>query len=129
MDVYAKKGAKIVLDLKKEEQEVVAIFEDIVNKAGTIDQSLQPFVKAELQKNIKSLKNIESRLIKAEKQKEEVAVNQIKNLKDKLFPNGSLQERHDNLTSLLLFYGEDVIDELLNHLHSLDKEFIVLEAE
>jgi bacillithiol biosynthesis cysteine-adding enzyme BshC len=126
---YLKKGAKIVLDLRKEEQEVVAIFEDIVNKAGTIDQSLQPFVKAELQKNIKSLKNIESRLIKAEKQKEEVAVNQIKNLKDKLFPNGSLQERHDNLTSLLLFYGEGVVDDLVDHLQPLDKEFVILTAE
>lgn len=126
---YLRKGAEIVLDLKKEEQEVITIFEDIINKAGTIDQSLQPFVKAELQKNIKSLKNIENRLIKAEKKKEEVAVNQIRNLKEKLFPNGSLQERHDNLISILLFYGEDVIEELINQLYPLDKNFMILSVE
>ena len=126
---YLKEGAEIVLDLKKEEEDVVAIFEDIINKAGIIDQSLQPFVKAELQKNIKSLKNIEGRLIRAEKQKEEVSVNQIRNIKEKLFPNGSLQERHDNLMSILLFYGEGVVDELLNELSPLDKQFLIILGE
>ncbi|MBL4593519.1 MAG: bacillithiol biosynthesis BshC [Flavobacteriales bacterium] len=126
---YLKKGAEIVLDLQQEEQDVIAIFEDIVKKAGKIDQSLQPFVKAELQKNIKSLKNIETRLIKAEKKKEEVTVNQLKKLKEKLFPNNSLQERHDNLISILLFYGEDIIEELINELSPLDKQFVILTAE
>ncbi len=126
---YLKKGADIVLDLKKEEEDVIAVFEDIIQKSGEIDQSLQPFVKAELQKNIKSLKNIENRLIKAEKKKEEVAVNQIQNLKEKLFPKSSLQERHDNLISILLFYGDGIIDELIENLHPLDKQFIILTAE
>ena len=126
---YLKKGAGIMLDLKKEEEEMVAVFEGIVQKAGMIDPSLQPSVKAELQKNIKSLKNIENRLIKAEKKKEEVAVNQIKNLKDKLFPNGSLQERHDNLISILLFYGEGVLEELINQLNVLDKQFVILSSD
>jgi len=126
---YLKKGASIILELKEEEKTVEAVFEDMAKKAGSIDPSLEPMVKAELQKSLKSLKNIENRLIKAEKKKEEVAVNQIKNLKEKLFPNSSLQERNDNIISLLLFYGEDVIAELINQLHPLDKEFVILSAE
>ncbi|MCO6500829.1 MAG: bacillithiol biosynthesis cysteine-adding enzyme BshC [Vicingus serpentipes] len=126
---YLKKGADVILDLKKEEQLVVDVFEGIVKKAGAIDQSLQPFVKAELQKSIKSLKNIEGRLIKGEKKKEEVAVNQIQNIKEKLFPKNFLQERHDNIFSLLLFYGESIIEELMEQLHPIEQQFNLLEEE
>jgi len=126
---YLKKGASIILELKEEEKQVEAVFEDVIKKAGSIDVSLQPMIKAELQKTLKSFKNIENRLIKAEKKKEEVAINQIENVKEKLFPNNSLQERQDNLISLLLFYGVDVIDELVKHLHPLDKEFVILTTE
>ena len=123
---YLKKGSDVTLDLKREEQLIVDVFEGIVQKAGTIDQSLQPFVKAELQKSIKSLKNIEGRLIKGEKKKEEVAVNQIKNIKEKLFPNNSLQERHDNIVSFFVFYGENIVEELINELNPFDQKFIIL---
>ena len=86
-------------------------------------------IKSELQKSIKTLKKLEDRLIKAEKKKEAIAVDQINNLKNKLFPNNALQERHDSLISLLLFYGEDVIEELINKLNPLDKNLLILTAE
>lgn len=126
---YLKKRSEITLDLKEEEQIVESLFNGIVTKAGHIDVSLQPMIKAELQKNLKGLKNIEGRLIKAEKKKEEVVVNQIKSFKEKLFPNNSLQERHDNFISLILFYGTDIIEELVNQLNPLDKSFTILTAE
>jgi len=126
---YLKKNSDLVLELKDEEERIEVLFEDIIQKAGKVDVTLQPMIKAELQKSLKALKNIEQRLMKAEKQKQEVTVNQIKNLKEKLFPNNSLQERHDNVITLLLFYGKDVIDELVNHLHPLEKQFSILEQE
>ena len=86
-------------------------------------------VKSELQKSLKSLKNIEGKLIKSEKKKEEVSVSQIQTIQEKLFPNNSLQERHDNLISILLFYGVDVIDELVSQLEPLEKEFTLLSIE
>ena len=75
---------------------------------------------------LKSLKNIEGRLIKSEKKREAVSVNQIQNIKEKLFPNASLQERHDNITSLLLSLGIGMIDELVDQLDPLSKEFTIL---
>ena len=66
-------------------------------------------------------------MIKAEKQKEEVTINQIKNIKEKLFPKGSLQERQDNLTLLFLLMGFDVIDLLMAELNPLEQEFKVIE--
>ncbi len=122
---YLKKYSNTILDLKIEEQMVAAVFEGITKKTGAIDQSLQPFVAAELQKSIKALKNIETRLIKAEKKKHEDAVNQIINLKEKLFPNNGLQERHDNIISLLLA-DKTIIDKLIEKLNPLKKEFVIL---
>ena len=125
---YLKNGSDVVLELNEEEQLVHTVFNAIVDKAELVDASLSPMIKAELQKSLKSIKNIENRLIKAEKKKEEVGVNQLKGLKEKLFPNSSLQERHDNLISILLFYGEEVIDELIATLNPLDNEFTILTA-
>ena len=126
---YLKSSSDINLTLGNEQQKIEAIFNEVASKVKAVDSSMEGMVNAELQKNLKGLKNIEGRLIKAEKKKQEVSVNQITNLKDKLFPNSSLQERHDNLFSVLLFYGEDVIDELINQLNPLEKEFVILSAE
>jgi len=126
---YLKNNSDLILELKDEEERIEVLFEAIIQKAGQVDVSLQPMIKAELQRSLKSIKNIEGRLLKAEKQKETISVNQIQNLKEKLFPNKSLQERHDNFISLLLFYGEDLIEELLKHLHPLEKLFVVLRDE
>ncbi len=126
---YLKSSSDIVLDLHKEEKAVETVFYDIISKASVVDISLSPMIKAELQKSLKSIKNIEGKLIKSEKKKEEVSVTQIQNLKDKLFPNNSLQERHDNFISLLLFYGEDVIEDLIENLNPLDRSFTILTSE
>ncbi len=126
---YLKNGSDVVLELNKEEQLVHNVFNAIVDKAEMIDASLSPMIKAELQKSLKSIKNIENRLIKAEKKKEEVGVNQLKGLREKLFPNKSLQERHDNLISILLLYGEDVIGELVSQLNPFEQEFTILTVE
>jgi bacillithiol biosynthesis cysteine-adding enzyme BshC len=123
---YLKDGSAVILELHEEEKAIEILFNDIVNKANFVDASLAPMIKSELQKSLKSIKNIENRLVKAEKKKEEVGVGQLKSLKEKLFPNNSLQERHDNLISLLIFYGEDVIDELIDQLEPLSKDFTIL---
>lgn len=125
---YIKEGADIILDLKAEEKCIEEVFEDIVEKAGKIDVALQPMIKAELQKSLKSIKNIETRLIKAEKQKEDVAVNQIKSIHKKLFPSNSLQERQENFLYAYLLFGERFIDILLDNLNPFKTQMVILKA-
>lgn len=124
---FLKEGAEVVLDLKNEENEIASIFNEMITKAEKIDATLKPMISAELQKTLKTIQNIEGRLIKAEKQKEEVTINQIKNIKEKLFPKGSLQERQDNLILLFLLMGFDAIDQLVPQLNPLDQEFKIIE--
>ncbi|MCB0401571.1 MAG: bacillithiol biosynthesis BshC, partial [Flavobacteriales bacterium] len=112
--------------LKQEEQQIEQIYQDIVQKTHQTDPSLEGMVRAELQKNLKSLKNIENRLIKAEKQKEAVRIDQIRSVKDKLFPGNSLQERTENLIYAYMLLGDGLIPELLRNLDPFSKEFAVL---
>ncbi|MCB0410620.1 MAG: bacillithiol biosynthesis BshC, partial [Flavobacteriales bacterium] len=126
---YIKEGSDILLDLNKEQKIIEDVFNDIVLKAGKIDLSLQPMIKAELQKSLKAIQNIESRLIKSEKRKEEVAINQIKNIKEKLFPSSSLQERKENFIYLYLVLGKDFIDQLVQDLKPFEKEFTFLSID
>ncbi|MBA3971555.1 MAG: bacillithiol biosynthesis cysteine-adding enzyme BshC, partial [Bacteroidetes bacterium] len=88
---FVSKNAGSDVSMKDEEIKLTQMFNDIAEKAGMVDATLKKSVDAELQKALGSIKNIESKLIKAEKQKQETNINQIKKLKEKILPEGVLQ--------------------------------------
>ena len=67
--------------------------------------------------------------MRAEKQKHEIALNQIRKLKEKLFPNNGLQERYDNFLNFYTRYGHDFISTLIEVLNPLREGFVVVEDE
>ncbi|MEL6868025.1 MAG: bacillithiol biosynthesis cysteine-adding enzyme BshC, partial [Bacteroidota bacterium] len=117
------------LSLAAEKKALNALFEGVIQKTRQIDPTLVKTAAAEQSKQIKSLEQLEGRLIRAEKQKHEVAIKQLRNLKEKLFPSNGLQERHDNFLSLYLKYGDAFFDTLKKHLNPLEKGFIVIVDE
>ena len=124
---FVKRQADEPLNLTAEIAKQEALIEDVIKKAEKIDPTLVPKVKATGAEQVKSLQRLEGRLMKAEKQKHETAVNQIRNLKEKLFPGNGLQERHDNFMGFFLKYGPDFLVELKQHLNPLVKEMVILE--
>ena len=48
---------------------------------------------------------LEEKIMRAQKKKHEAAVQQIQKIKEKLFPNGELQERVENFIPYYLKYG------------------------
>jgi len=125
---FVARNAKSSLDLESEKGRIGKIFEEIIEKIKMIDGSLTGYIKAEESKVLKNFDQIEKRLKKAEERNQEMAVNQLMGLKEKLFPNGSLQERHQNF---LNFYvnNPQFIEELLEHLDPFDFKFHVLFEE
>ncbi len=115
------------LEIKEEKETVSKAFDQIAEKAKSIDQNLGKAIQAEKSKQLKVLDQLESRLLRAEKQKHETALKQITGIKDKLYPKNGLQERHDNFLSLYLKYGRSFFDTLLEHLDPLKKQFLVIE--
>lgn len=124
---FVSKNSTSELSLKEQELKLVSLFAEISAKAIAVDQTLKGSVEAELQKAINSLKNIESKLLRSEKQKQEININQIKKIKDKYFPEGSLQERFENFAPYYLKYGKHFISDLKEIFDPLDFKLLILE--
>lgn len=88
-------------DMEKVGQELKVIYSALAKKVQEVDPTLVATTEAELQKQLNALKNLETKLIRVKKQKEEVSVTKIRKIKEYLFPNGDLQERTENF---ILFY-------------------------
>ncbi|SDL35843.1 bacillithiol biosynthesis cysteine-adding enzyme BshC [Catalinimonas alkaloidigena] len=113
------------VELNEESTQMAALFEAIRQKAVAIDPTLEGFVGAEARKAEKVLETIGKRVRKAEEKQEETALQQITTLKDKLFPEGNLQERTENFLS---FYLNDsaFLHQLLETLEPFDFSFFIL---
>ncbi len=101
-------------------------FDAVIKKALTIDPTLEKAVLAEKAKAMQSLDMIEAKLMKSEKQKHETSLNQIRNITQKLFPNGGLQERVDNFLPYYIKYGEAFFDVLSHNLNPLNNGMVVI---
>lgn len=108
-----------------ERTEVSKIFDQLRERASSIDMSLAPFVLAEGKRTLNSLEKIERNLIRAEKRLHADKFRQIEYVKDALFPGENLQERTDNF---LNFYQQDphFIQKLLDTFDPLDFQFNIL---
>ncbi|MEM9918155.1 MAG: bacillithiol biosynthesis cysteine-adding enzyme BshC [Bacteroidota bacterium] len=126
---FVQKNASEELDFTSENTQFKAVYDQLANTAKKIDPTLSKAILAEQSKAFKSLEQLESRIVRAEKQKHEVALNQIRKLKDRFFPNNSLQERHDNFLEFYLKYGSTFFELLLKELDPLAKGFVVVVDE
>lgn len=124
---YIEAQAEAEVSLASELEALHNIYELLARKAQAIDPTLEKAVRADEVKTSSHLQQWESRLVRAEKQKHEVSLNQLRNLKEKLFPGGGLQERSDNFIPYVLKYGERFFEALLDNLDPFDQGFVLLE--
>ncbi|MBK8081203.1 MAG: bacillithiol biosynthesis BshC [Saprospiraceae bacterium] len=60
------------------------------------------------------------------KQTQETKINQIKSIRDKLFPNNGLQERTENFFQYYLTTDYDLLERLKQNLNPLNQDMVVL---
>ena len=125
---FVENHANASLSLGEQKAALANVYEQVEEKVLAVDGSLKGFIGAESSKAFKSLDNIEKRLKKAEEQNQETAVGQLESLKEKLFPDGGLQERHENLLTYHI-NNPQFIDELLEKFDPFDLRFNVLIEE
>lgn len=111
--------------LAAQQQVLAATFQQVQELAQRLDPTLVKTVAAEAQKAAGSLAGLEKRLSRAAEAKHETAYAQLTALKDKLFPEGGLQERTDNVLSILI-NNPGFIAQLLACLEPLKLEFAVV---
>ncbi|MFN4234053.1 MAG: bacillithiol biosynthesis cysteine-adding enzyme BshC [Bacteroidia bacterium] len=113
-------------DTESIKKEIEKSFSILIHETEKTDVTLKPFVEAEMQKAFKSVDAIRHKLERAQKQKNENSINQIKKLHEKIFPNGTLQERYENFSSMYLSEGEDFFNYLLTNFDAFSKEMYLL---
>ncbi len=122
---YVESHSRNTLNLDDEKQIFDAMFATILEKAVAIDKTMDGAVKAEQTRLLHLLEHLENRLRKAEERNYASEIDQLLNLKNKLFPGGVAQERYDNLLS---FYTKDpdFISNLFKVFDPLDFRYNVL---
>ncbi len=115
-----------VLDFAKAEDPKNAFFERIKKQVAEVDPTLVGSVEAQ-EKNVeKFLEGMQKKLKKRLKQKQETEINQIQSIKARLFPEGGLQERSENVIHYLAKHQQSFFDYLLEQSTGIDSSFKVI---
>ena len=115
------------LSLQEEMQQLEELFKGIARKAEEIDPTLAKAVMGEHARQAKAVENLEGRLRRTEKQRFETSMNQIRSLREKLFPDNGMQERYDSFLNIYLQEGEDMLQALIEHLDPLEPGLVVVQ--
>ncbi|MBL4587227.1 MAG: bacillithiol biosynthesis cysteine-adding enzyme BshC [Flavobacteriales bacterium] len=112
------------VDFSTEMKLLSELYMQLKTKAALIDASLVGALEAEEKRQQKTIEQWGSRFSRALKQKNEVSINRIRKIHDNLFPEGFLQERHDNIMG---FYGkgevENPLDSIYRNIRPFNTEF------
>lgn len=96
---FLSNNTTVEIELTDEKEKLTQVFTDLTEKLAQTDATLRSSGEAEMQKALKSIEMLEAKIRRAEKSKHETSLNQIRQLKNKFFPDGDFQERHDNFLS------------------------------
>ena len=102
-------------------------FLELKEVATKTDVTFLNAVNAQERKQIKGLENLEKRLLKAEKKRQNDLIERITKLLNSLLPNQSLEERQRNFSEYYLEYGNTFIKTLKTVLKPLELGFTILE--
>jgi bacillithiol biosynthesis cysteine-adding enzyme BshC len=119
--------SNIDIDFSPQIKHLQEQFKALYELAEQTDPSFLGAVKAQEVKQLKGLKQLEKRLLKAQKRQLKDQVERMAEHYNELFPNGSLQERATNFSEFYLAYGDDLISELFDCLQPLNLTFTVIE--
>ena len=122
-------SADIEVKLDEQKNRIEEAYREIAAKSDAVDPTLSKAVLAEMTKQLKSIDNMESRIKRSLKSKQEVNVNKITKLKEKLFPGNGLQERYDNFLPHYLSMGESFFDVLIENLNPMERKFVCILPE
>lgn len=122
-----KKESKYALDLTSEKLQIAQIYNKIKSLVKEIDSTLMQHASALETKELKSLSNLENKMLRAEKRKFTSQKNQLDKIFSSLFPNDGLQERTENFMFFYSRWGSDFLKILYENSLTFEQKFCVLE--
>ena len=123
---YVAEHSRIPIDFEPQRKHLKAQFKSLHELADQTDPSFRGAVAAQEKKQLNGLDKLEKRLLKAQKKKMSDGLDRLGELKEALFPQGSLQERGVNFAAFYKDLGPGLIDDLLASLDPFDQRFSIL---
>jgi bacillithiol synthase len=102
------------------------LYDAIKKQAASIDITLEKHVDSLKTVTLHRLRELEKKMLRAEKRKFADQHRQIHVIKEKLFPGDGLQERIDNMLYYYAKWGEKFIQKLYEHSLTIEQQFVVL---
>jgi bacillithiol biosynthesis cysteine-adding enzyme BshC len=129
MNQLVKRDSSVQVHLSSELRDSAAFYQHLQTLAGKIDATLVPHVQALEKQLVHRLKELEKKMIRAEKRKFSDEARQLQAIRTALFPNNSLQERFENVLPYYAQYGPAFIDLLYAASPALEQEFRIMNLE
>ncbi|MCH2216437.1 MAG: bacillithiol biosynthesis cysteine-adding enzyme BshC, partial [Flavobacteriales bacterium] len=114
------------LNLKDAHEKLELLFNEMEHKLKRVNDQLGKSVRSGYARSERIVKNLEKKMLRAEKRKHEVLIHRLQLIQDRLFPREGLQERNLNFAVLYQELGADLVPILIDHLDPFTKEFTVL---
>jgi uncharacterized protein YllA (UPF0747 family) len=120
------KKQRSLIDFSDQKKYLEHQFETLYTVAKQTDASFLGAVAAQEKKQMKGLSNLEKRLLKAEKRKYKLQIENAISLQSELFPTTNLQERVLNFSTFYVIYGSTFIKELKSQLNPFQQGLDVI---
>lgn len=101
-------------------------YSTLKDRVAIIDPTLTAHVEALLHLNREKILNVEKKMKRKLRRQHIETGNRLSQIRENLFPGGTLQERVDNILIYLSTYGFSFIDTLLNHSQTFEQQFTIL---
>ncbi|MDP4247846.1 MAG: bacillithiol biosynthesis cysteine-adding enzyme BshC [Bacteroidota bacterium] len=127
MNELVKRQSTLQLSLEKEIGEAQSYYTRLKQVSAAVDPTLVQHVDALETKALEPVRELEKKLLKAEKRKFKDQQRQIHAIQTSLFPLNSLQERVDNFMPWYARHGRQFLKDLYDHSLTLEQQFVVLQ--
>lgn len=127
LDTHARQYSDQRLDMEPELEAAARYYAALGHRARALDPTLEGHVQSIAQKAIHRLRGLEAKMLRAERRKHSEWSQKLERLHARLFPNGSLQERHDNIIPYLAKYGPGVIQKMYQASRGCEMQFGVID--
>ncbi len=115
-----------LLDLEKSRKKLQDLFQEIEARMGLVDPILKRPAQSGSARVERIVSNLEKKMLRAERQKQEVILSRLQKVREALFPREGLQERNMNFAPMYQAFGKEFIPLLCGHLEPFDFRFSVL---
>lgn len=123
---YVARNSGLEIDFSAQITHLKKQFEQLYLMAEQTDASFMGAVGAQEKKQIKGLERLQQRLMRAEKRKHAQDIQRLAKMREWLFPEGTLQERKENMSWGLTQIGPEFLALLKNHIDPSDHRFTLL---